>query len=333
LAAIALVLPTMSFLFMAACNTARAPIAVSHASSALTIQDYGITSIVPDPNEDLVTVNYDSGVTVAIHTNFAPGPNDPEMTATSSDGSSAVRTQYQGWPIVSFGPGQYGALFFTDSAADELDKWLARGNTAAFALVALEITNTAQMMGATDLNTFDRAWRGTNTGTDSTGTGTDGGPLPANLFRRRPTATACTVTATATALAQLNPPDGGANGGGDGQVFDFPADECAEQPGDACLLQVAHSGWYPCAKNAILALLSVLGGIWVCGACGTFLSTAIPGLLGYATNPIGWIATLLGAASCVGCAIAAWGAFVTCKNTFLNCFAVNPAPQQAQCAQ
>lgn len=286
-----LVAPTALLFCLAACNTRGAVVSSTH--HALTASSVEIAE------DGTATVTFDDGnvVTVTPHSAAAAGAeeNAVDMTAVSSDGTTATLESYEWVPIVRYGD-QAGALFMEGSAALELAKWQGRGNSAALGIVALVLQDTATVAGVTDLNTLVDPYDAP-----------DGPQAKAPKIRPQ--------QAARCEAGMVNAPE----------VFDFPPEECQPQPGDAALVAVAQSGWYPCVRDAILALISGLGAYWLCGACVTFLYTVIPGILGYATNPLGWAGLLLGSAACVGCGISAYGLFTSTRDTIINCYyAFNP---------
>jgi hypothetical protein len=315
---LALVLPTLSMLVLSACGArgsgdeqesklAGGP-DLAATVRPLDLSGYGISEVTPDQNTDAVTIAFANGTRVVVRSNMHPVEGEWELRAVSSDGTTAERTSWRGWPVIEYvdqstGNLKKGALYLSRTAKDELDVWKEFGHSAAFALIALDVATYAEFVGEYDLNRVVRVFSEADEEAPS-----GGGPI-GFAQPRQTAATDGGLTHTCT-------------------VHDFTDEECEATPAQQCLNDVVQTGWYPCAKFVVLTLITALGTYWLCGGCARFLMSLIPGLLGYATNPFGWLGIIGGALVCVGCLASAWGEFEAAKRAFLNCFNRNPPPKR-----
>jgi hypothetical protein len=321
-ATLALALPTGLMVFLSACGgKAAQPVGVTQ--HAVTIADYGVSSIVPDQNSDLTTVNFSNGVTVAIHFGgFDPG--DPDQTASSSDGTSATLSALGGnviaanWPVITYydtaGNKTVAGLVSELTASAELDKWAARGNSSALALVAYSFSVGMAAQGVDDLSAFKMSFA------DATA----------------PAGTVAAKGAHSDQVAQPCPADAD-NGLPPNLDPDGPdADDCQPlPPARQCLQNVVNTGWYPCVRNVLATLIALIATRWLwrftCGACLAFLKAALAGgVIFFGSNPVGWLATGGGVLACAVCAGLLYTAITNAFAAIRNCITDRPPPIQCQ---
>jgi hypothetical protein len=319
-ATLALALPTGFMVFLSACG-GRAD-AVGVTQPAVTIANYGVTSIVPDENSDLVTVNFESGTTVSIHFGgFEPG--DPDQTATSSDGTHATLSALGGtaiaanWPVVTYydtaGNRTVAGVAGELTASAELDKWAARGNSSALALVAYSFSVGMAAQGIDDLASFKMLFADVGATAPAMA---KNGPEHANQVAPK-----CAPDADNGLPPNLDPdgPD---------------PDDCKPlPPARQCLQNVVNTGWYPCVRNVLAALVATIATrlLWriACGACLTFLKAAMAGgVIFFGSNPVGWGASALGGIACAACAIMVGTIIYNAIQAIRNCFVDRPPPLQ-----
>jgi hypothetical protein len=321
---LALVLPTLSMLVLGACGQRSTddeqgsrlvpgPPDLAAPVQRLNLSAYGVTEVVRDQNMDAVTIAFADGTRVVVRSNTHPVEGAWELRAVSSDGSTAERTSRRGWPVIHYvdqssGALKRGALYLARTAKDELDQWRGFGNSAAFSLIALDVYTYAEFVGEYDLNHMVRVFSEADDEAPAGGGGR-------GLASPKQTAPAADGGAPAPAVDHTC------------TVHDFGDEECEITPAQQCLVDVVETGWYPCVKFVVLSLISGLGTYWTCGPCITFLWTLIPALLGYISNPFGWLGLLGGAAVCAGCLFSAWALFESAKAAFNNCFFQFPPPK------
>jgi hypothetical protein len=319
LSILALVLPTLSLLVLGACadrggsdeQDSRLQPGPDLAASvgALNLSGYGVTEVASDPDSDAVTVSFSNGTRVVVRSNLHPVEGEWELRAVSSDGTTAERTSWKGWPVIDFvdqntGNLKRGTLYLARTAKDELDQWQEIGNRAAFALIALDISAYADLVGEYDLTRVVRVFSEADEEAPSGGGGVG-----------------------FAAPKQAAPSPDGGDLTHSCNVFNFSDEECVATPAQKCLNDVVQTGWWPCAKYVLATLVTALTTYWFCGACARFLITLAPALLGYISNPFGLFALLVRTAICVGCVASAWGEFEAAKRAFMNCFRNHPPPK------